>query len=266
MEDGADNILNSFLRDTLEHAKAVGVSGRDGCYKCNYRTYTLDENNKVVMCDCWYDKIFRKQCQQANVPVQYIGMTLDNDWNCRQDANNADVPVDVKRKTKIKNQIATYTKHIVPITAGLPLNIKNSSTKIRNLMLIGESQSGKTLLAVVIAQEAIKKGLVTTFINWTDIEPIFSDFDARDEQNQMVELCKNSDVVIIDGVQDLGVNNPYYLNGLERIANARTNSGGITVVTAYDNFSNIRGKHNWTNLVESCYKIHLPSAKVKRAL
>jgi len=260
------DLLDSFLKDTLEHAKAVGVTGKEGCYKCDYRTYTLNDDGKVKMCECWYEKIFRKQCLQANVPAQYIGMTLEDDWNCKQDANNTDIPIDVKKKTKIKKQIATYTKHIVPLAAGLPLKVKNTPIKIRNLILVGESQSGKTLLAVVIAQEAIRKGLVTQFINWTDIEPIFSDFDAREEQNQMVELCKSSDVVIIDGVQDLGVNNPYYLNGLERIASARTNSGGITIVTAYENHVNIKGKHNWVNLIDSCYKIHLPSAKIKRAL
>jgi len=255
MSDDIIARLEKGNEDFLKERAKRGV----GCPKCNWMGYlVIDE--KAENCECWLKSTMERMCRAANVPRNYIGMTLENDWNPKQDANNQDTGSDEANKLRIKRCVAQYIKNLVPLCAGLKLRLANGR-EVTNLMFVGESRSGKTLLSSIIAQEAIKKGLITQFINWIDLEPIFSDFDAREEQNRIVEDCKNADLVVIDGVENLGVNNPYYLSGLERIASARINKGQPTVISAFSDYTEIRSRHNWTSLIDNAYKIHLPSPR-----
>lgn len=253
-----EDILGRLERGNEAYLKEQAKKGV-GCPKCNFRGYTVHED-KATNCECWFKGVMRRKMIDAKIPEFYIGMTLEDNWYTKLDANEVDAIADEQTKTKIKRQISQYIKNIVPLCAGLKLKLQNGG-QISNLILIGESKSGKTLLSAIIAQEAIKKGMITVFINWMDLEPIFSDFDAREEQNQIVESCKNADLVIIDGVYNLGLNNPYYLNGLERIASSRINKGQPTIITAFPDYVDIRGKHHWTSLLGSAYKIYLPSPR-----
>jgi DNA replication protein DnaC len=227
-----------------------------GCPKCNYRTFTM-EDGKVKHCTCWNKQTIERKCRAANIPQKYIGMTLEDDWHVKNDANGNDAVADFTKKTKIKRAIAQYTQNLTRLCAGLTLRFPNGDT-VQNLLIVGESSSGKTLLGAIIAQEAVSRGLSTVFIDWVELEPVFADFDAREEQNRIVEECKAADVVIIDGVENLGIQNAYFMSGLERIASARINKGSPTIITAFENYVDIRGKHNWTSLIGSAKKIHLP--------
>lgn len=253
------------LLQRLEKSNEAFINARasrgEGCAKCNWRGYIVDENEKATNCECWFKRTITRRCLASGIPASFIGMTLEDNWNLKQDANNKDIGIDSEIKLRVKRKVAQYIKNIVPLCAGLKLTIGNTGTEVQNLIFVGESRSGKTLLASIIAQEAIKKGLVTEFISWIDIEPIFSDFNAREEQNSIVEACKDADLVIIDGVQFLNLNNSYYLSGLERIASARINSGQPTIITAFEDYTNIKGRHNWTSLIDSCFKIYLPAPK-----
>lgn len=257
-EDNHDDLLSRLESGNEAFINENRIKTGIGCRKCNYRGYTTTSDDKATNCECWYKQTINRMCRQSNIPSNYIGMTLEDDWHLKQDANNQDIGKDEERKLKIKRCVTQYIKNIVPLCAGLKLKFPNGDS-VSNLLLIGESKSGKTLLSTIIAQEAIKKGLITKFIHWIDLEPIFSDFDAREEQNDLVEGCKDSDIVIIDGVQFLGVNNPYYLSGLERIAAARINNGKPTIISAFENYTSINGRYNWISLINSCYKMYLPA-------
>lgn len=257
-KDQNDDLLSRLEKGNDAYLSEQAKKGV-GCPKCNFRGYTIIDE-KANNCECWFKNVMRRKMIEAKIPEFYIGMTLEDNWYTKLDANELDVIADEQLKTKIKRQITQYIKNIVPLCAGLKLKFPNGK-QISNLLLIGESKSGKTLLSAIIAQEAIKKGMITFFINWMDLEPIFSDFDAREEQNQIIENCKNADLVIIDGVYNLGLNNPYYLNGLERIASSRINKGQPTIITAFPDYVDIRGKHHWTSLVASAHQIYLPSPK-----
>ena len=248
LEKGNESFLDNRARQGM------------GCPKCNWRTYTIDENNKATNCECWLKRSMSARYKEANIPPFYLNMNLEDDWHLKQDANNKDAVVDYERKLKIKKCISQYIKNIVPMCAGLKLRFPDG-TAFQNLLLVGEHGSGKTMLSAIIAKEAINKGLITQFIDWIDLEPVFSDFDSREEQNRIIESCKAADLVVIDGVQNLGVNNPYYLSGLERIAAARVNKGQPTVISAFENYVDVRSRHNWASLIDSCHILHLPSPR-----
>jgi DNA replication protein DnaC len=256
-----ENDLLSRLEAEVESFSKERAKKGTGCSKCDFRGY-LVVDDKATNCECWFNVVMRRKMIESNLPESYIGMTLEDNWYTKLDANESSAIADEKQKTKIKRQMQQYIKNILPLCAGLKLVLPNGS-KISNLILIGESKSGKTLLSAIVAQEAIKKGLITYFINWMDLEPVFSDFDAREEQNQIIEKCKKADLLIIDGVYNLGLNNPYYINGLERIASARINTGQPTIITAFEDYVAIKGKHHWTSLLGDAYQIHLPAPKTK---
>jgi DNA replication protein DnaC len=262
-EDLNDDLLSRLESANQAYLNEQAKKSTVGCPRCKFRGYILVED-KAKNCECWFKNVMKRKMIESNIPEFYIGMTLEDNWYTKLDANESDAIVDEQAKIKIKRQVSQYIKNIVPLCAGLKLKLP-SGKSFSNLIFIGPSQSGKTLLASIIAQEAIKKGLITVFINWMDLEPIFSDFDARDEQNQIIDKCKNADVVIIDGVYNLGLNNPYYLNGLERIASSRINKGQPTIITAFQDYSEIKAKYHWMSLVGSAYEIYLPAPKTENA-
>ena len=252
--ESVDDLL-SRLEQGNEILRSSNPTNGIGCAKCNYRAFHLVDG-KAVNCSCWNKKIIENKCRESNIPNKYIGWTLEDKWHEKMDANENDIGADTVKKQRIKRQIAQYNKNLTRTASGLFLRLHGQP--IQNLLLIGESSSGKTLLAAIIAQEAIKQGLSTIFINWVDLEPVFADYDAREEQNRIIDECKNSDVVIIDGVENLNLNHPNFFSGLERIANARINRDGATIITAFENYTEIRGKHNWTSLINSAKHIYLP--------
>jgi len=253
-----DDLLSRFEKGN-EILQASRAKSGIGCDKCNYRTFYLVDG-KAVHCTCWNKATIERKCKEANIPNKYIGWTLEDKWYEKMDANEKDIGgADALLKMRIKRQISHYNRNLTRTANGLFLRLNGQP--VQNLLLIGESSSGKTLLASIIAQEAITQGLTTVFLSWVDLEPIFADYEAREEQNAVVENCKTADVVVIDGVENLNLNHPNFFSGLERIANARMNRDGATIITAFENYVDIRGKHNWCSLISSSQKIYLPAPK-----
>lgn len=254
MDNLNDDLLSRFEKGN-EALKTLRSQSGIGCPKCDYRTFYLVDG-KATHCSCWQKNTIARKCKEANIPVKYIGYTLEDNWYEKMDANENDIGPDSAKKIKIKRQIAQYNNNLSRTANGIYLRLNGQP--IQNLLLIGESSSGKTLLASIVAQEAIAQGLTAAFINWVDLEPIFADYDAREEQNAIIDDCKNSDVVVIDGVENLNLNHPNFFSGLERIANARINRNGATVITAFENYTEIRAKHNWLSFINTAKRIYLP--------
>jgi len=239
------------------------VSYERGCPKCNWREYTVDENGKATCCDCWRKRVIRKLALEAGLPEAYIGRELV-DWNLKQDAKGEDLsPLDKKKKNGVKLFMEKYLQFIVPICAGMPLKLKlgNVYESVTSLLFVGDSASGKTLLACIIAQAALRKGLSVKFLEWSELDAMFSDYDRRDEQNELAEECRRVDVLIIDGITDYGNNHPLFFSQLDRIANIRLNSKRPTILTAHSSYQTMRCHHGWKNLVASCQAITLPSPR-----
>jgi hypothetical protein len=67
------------------------------------------------------------------------------------------------------------------------------------------------------------------------------------------------DIIIIDGVINYDMRNPTLSIQLDRIGRSRTKSGKPIVISAYDGYDKIEAGPGWSSMINSCFKITLPT-------
>lgn len=232
-----------------------------GCVLCNYTGYTTNSENKETMCSCEKNKFFYEIYNRANVPKAFIDKTLD-DWNTRTDASGNDLGIQQVRSENVYTLLKNYDKHFVRICKGNPPNFKHSVNmidKLSSLIFEGGIGSGKTFIASVMVQLAIKQNLTAKYFDWTELLETFIDFEKKEIANDIIDDFKNLDFIALDGVENL-INHSQLSFHLERLARARLGSNKPTFIMAFGNVDQISNASGWRSLISNCVTIHLPTA------
>ena len=133
-------------------------------------------------------------------------------------------------------------------------------TNLHSICFYGASGSGKTFIASVLVQSAIRKNLTAKYYDWTDIVQILTDFDKKKEIDELVEELKNVDFACIDGIENFNISNPYLTLQLDRISKARLNSGKPYMLFGNGEIERISNGSGWQSLISNCLSIRLPHA------
>lgn len=251
--------LNATVEDLRNSAKYARMQEGKGCFNCNYNGYTTNYQGKAILCSCTKDKIFKELFGKSNVPSLYYNKSVD-DWNTRTDSLGNDLGPQQNISEKIFSLIKFYDKNLFKICSGTAIKIVhtgNVRNNLHSLIFEGGIGSGKTFIASVLVQSAIKKGLSAKFYDWSDLIQTLSDFDKKSDVDILLEEFKNLDFIAIDGVEIYQYMPPQIIPQLDRISKARLNSGKPSIIMICGNISNYGGS-GWNSLIKSCLHIRLP--------
>jgi hypothetical protein len=255
--------LTDEENDFLNSLKSENKVSNGSCSTCLGKGSWLNEDNKVILCHCLKEQMWRDKFLESNIPPKYFGKTLTENWNLKQDpwGNNLTQSALLK-KTQIKSVLDKYIYALPAICAGHPIKIipnKGTTINLVSLLLLGGQWSGKSLICSVVAQEAVRKKLSVGYYDYADLYAELSGFDNREKQSDYAEEFTQKDLLIIDGVTHYDMRNPSFSIQLDRIGRARIKSGKPIIISAYDGYEKIDGGPGWSSLISSCFKITLPT-------
>jgi DNA replication protein DnaC len=246
----------SLRNSAKEYRKRQG----NGCFLCDYFGYTHDSQGKTVMCSCLREKFLHELYVRANVPRSYYNSTVD-DWNTRTDANGHDLGPQQSISEKVYQLLKFYDKNIHKIVAGHQLKIThtgNITTNLHSLLFEGSIGSGKTFIASVLVQSAIKKNLSAKYYDWADLVQTMSDFDKKSDMDQINEEFKTLDFIALDGVEIYQYMPNQMIPQLDRICKSRLNCGKPIVIMTFGNINSFNGGSGWASLLRNSLPIRLP--------
>jgi len=259
-EQDFSEILGITVKDLKEGAKIYRKSTGIGCVLCDYSGYTINNKGKAVMCSCEKDRFYKQVYQQNNVPRLFYGKTLD-DWNTRTDSLGRDLGAEEQVSQKVITLLKYYEKHFERICQGDSPRIKHTGnvvSKLHSILFDGKSGSGKTFIASVMVQTAIRKNLSSKYYEWSDLVSIVTDFDKKEEFEKINEEFKTLDFIVIDGIEQYSYTHPHFGQNLDRLIKSRLNSGKPTFLMVLGSTSNISTGSGWNSLVRNCLTIRLP--------
>lgn len=254
---GIDELKNNLSSLAKSSRKNQGI----GCVLCNYTGYTNSDNNKSVMCKCQKDKFYKEIFTKCNVPNLYLNKTIE-DWNTRTDSLGNDLGMQQIVSQNIYTLLNFYDQHFTNICQGKLPRIKHT-TFVRNtlhsILFEGGIGSGKTFIASVMVQSAIKKNLTAKYYDWSELLECFIDFDKKEKADEIIDDFKNLNFIALDGVEYLNYNHPQMAFQIDRLSKARLNSGKPIMIFASNNYSQITAGSGWNSLLRNCLTIRLPS-------
>jgi hypothetical protein len=255
MTDVKENEQNWI--DALISENAADIPG--ACPTCRGREY-IKEANGVRKCECVAPAMYAGFYANAGIPPLYYGMTINRNWNVRQDVSGQTLtPLNMTAKERIGQFITKYERALPAIVAGLPFVLVQSHarTKIRSLRLTGATNSGKSMVASILAMACVRMGLTVRYFDFADLRHRLGDFNNRDDQDTIVEDFRTRDYIVIDNVFDLNAGE-YVTGEFERIARLRAGTGKPTIITNDHRFENKSLGSGWQSLINNCYEIRLP--------
>ena len=217
----AEAILARYAGSKISKALATKIAQSEEadavCARCDgrncpkfdkYHCHAVNIVNgevKLTQGICHYerDRRLRKKIEAAKIPARYAGLTFEN---YVQDSGN-------------KNAV-NWAKYAV----------KNPA---QSLFIYGESGTGKTFLAAIIAQELMKGGQSVLFVDTPSLlDNMRKTMNKSDTTlEEIMAALQAADVLILD---DLGVENPtaWVAERVYVIINARYNAQKPVIVTS----------------------------------
>lgn len=244
--------------DAKNRRKDEGI----GCSICDYSGY-IKKDNKSSMCVCLKDQYFKELFIKANVPYLYVSKSVD-DWDTRIDSKGNHLGAEQKISEWVFTLIKAYDKKLSAIVNGNSPKIIHSHGQedfLHSIIFEGAIGSGKTFIASVLVQSAIRKGLTSKFYDWTEIITTLSDFDKKDYVEVILDEFRNLDFIAIDAVEHYSYMPNHVIPLLDRIFKARLNSGKPSIVMTSPNYTNINGGSGWNSFLRNCLSVKLPNAR-----
>ena len=188
--------LLGLNKPTVEQLREAARNNRKnsgiGCDKCNYTGYCTLVSGYTGMCECMKESFLRDLFNKAGVPKKYIGKQI-NDWNTRTDDYGNDLGIFQSVSENVFKLMQAYERNFQSICNGNPPKLKisiNIRTHLHSICFNGTNGSGKTFIAIVLVQTAIRKNLTAKYYDWTDILQLLTDFDKKKELDDLVEDFK----------------------------------------------------------------------------
>lgn len=260
-EHNFEDLIGLINVDSLKAAaKQHRMRSGEGCFTCNYTGYIYNHEGKACMCECTKQKIFKELYSKANIPLAFLNNTVD-DWNTRCDSNGQDLGPQQSLSENIYNLLKFYDRNLKKICQGEPkilTHTGNIRTPLHTILFEGNIGSGKTFIASVLVQSAIRKGLSAKYYDWSDLIQTMSDFDKKSEMDSINEEFKTYDFIAIDGVEIYQYMPNQMIPQLDRLCKSRLNSGKPSVIMSLGNLSSFNAGSGWSSLIKSCLQIRLP--------
>ncbi len=158
---------------SLKGLSEKDLSPRFACEKCNDTGYSLSGG----LCSCFYKTLTSVVNQTLNIEPRKLPAF-------------SDFKITTESDQKIKGVLSSYIEHFPP-------------TKIRNLIFMGATGTGKTFAAAVVADSLIKRNFNVLFLSSVKLNDVFLRYHTASEGDRkaIFDLLTECDLLIID---DLG--------------------------------------------------------------
>jgi len=236
------------------------------CDICKDKGYLLNDNKEANTCVCQKKKELYHAYEEASIPKSFWHLNLKEHWNLNQDAFGDDLGVSKPIKKKVKMIMQFYIKNLEKVVDGEFLTIVNNELnfriKLRSLLLVGGNNSGKTMLAAIVAKHAVELGMTVRYYDWNvDIVRNLINFDSREEQKSLIEDFTYLDLIIIDGLHDYGLEQKHFLFQLDSLIAAREKANKPMIITSDYNVK-LKSGPVWDNYYNNeLFRIELPTPK-----
>ena len=236
------------------------------CTKCKDRGFTFNQEHQAVQCSCARDRMYAAEYEKAGIPPAHFHWTLNTHWNMHEDAFGDPLGETAKRlKESVQAFLTAYMVALPTIAKNrIPFKLKypNGSRKsVTSLMLVGGSGSGKSMVASIVAQAAVRHGVSVKFYDFLEVLSILRDFNKSAEQDTLAVEWATADLVVLDGLTGeyhMGDKGPFKMQ-FDRLARARMNLAKPIVVTASVDYKNLETGSAWKSLMQTIHAIDLPS-------
>lgn len=201
----------------------------------------------------------------AGIPKKYQFCTLDTAWSTEFSSKQKLTGLAKKRSEAVAKFVRSYIEGLDSILSGgyLKVQFKDNMCMVSDMILDGKKASGKTLLASLIAQEAILRGKQALFVNWVEYLDKFQTFESREENEDYFNTCLKVDLLVLDSVLDYGANNnKFFAIQLDRLITSRQNEGKVTICTVDSSQMVPTFGFAWNRFSRETYKLMLPDPEL----
>ena len=258
-----ENLINEALLNKLNTEKETILksNGYDPSYlDIEYKCPICKDTGYVdgVRCECFKRKIYELISSQDGTFLS-DHITSFNDF--KLDYYDDTYKVDKSNKTA-----KDYATEAVDLAVTFSLNFENNND---NLLIIGNTGVGKTLLCTCIANSLIKKGYSVVYLSSIEMFNQISDYklnkiepfeiEKKHANRLLVEQLYNCDLLIIDDLGSESVNG-FVSSELFNIINLRLSRNLSTIISTNLNPKDIKNTYSeriFSRIVKSYDKILL---------
>lgn len=254
--------ISRRIKELREQGRLKRMRDDIGCEECEYMGHVVNSDGKAVVCQCTKRKMYRQIYERAAIPPKHWDKTFEDDWNTLQDGEGNDLGAQRRTSEYVKRLLVFYSRNLLRICGGHPPRIRHSGNikePLHSVLFEGGNKSGKSFIASVMLQSAIRQGLSAHYVEWSDLIATLRNFDRDDEQDELARLFKSADLIAIDGVEHYASLPSSFIMQLDRLCKARLNAGKPTLLFATSGHAAIEAGSGWKNLVENCITVRLPN-------
>lgn len=260
-----------------------------GCEKCEYRGYFVGDDKEIVTCECMLRKRRIAVYEGIGIPRALFDAKIE-DFQIKNTGHGAkakDLPVaDSKLKERAKTVVQSYMDqmgNVFQTDADFSFGGPDDPWSGRTIALCGKHGSGKSLLAVCIAKQAVKLGIAPKIIQWADVIEACYDFDYGNDDNAfnaMADILARAKPIIIENfsmnyetrkfptdAKETGGLNPVTRRRIDSLFSPVYQKGLPLVLTTSHTASELNTTDAYGPLMSSvlsdAFKIPLPSLKIE---
>lgn len=242
------------------------------CKFCQGFGYVTDVNGKAVICECEKQRRYANIFSSCGIPPKYHFKHLDdNVWYPHQDFKHRDIDEKSKKKKAMIKAFAQKYINVIPALCAItPMPFKLSINKLTvrevvNVLFLGGKNTGKSLIATIIAQETIRKGLRAHYYDWLDLKVLLKDFEQKEIHAEIMHKFATYDLIIVDNISaDMALDNQtkkqsaYLVEKMDQVFNARRKANKPTILVCDGDYGDITLGRYFQEFVDDCFVIEFP--------
>lgn len=203
---------------------------------------------------------------KSGIPKKYHFAALETSWSTEFSTKGKLTASAKRRSEAVKTIVQGYIQSLDAIVKGDGMRIlfKNSTRVVTDMMIDGSKESGKTLLASIIAQEAINRGHSVKFMDWVDYFDRFQTFESREKNNDFFDECLAIDFLFFDSLSDYNAaGNKYFCTQLDRLLAYRSSKGLVTIFCIDSKAGIPVFGPIWNRFTRETFTLPLPETELK---
>lgn len=186
------------------------------CKLCNNEGFIRNTSSGVVsICECIKKKRLISLYREVGLPLKFMDLEIEQ-YTIKQDAHGKDIDVKLeKQKTIAKNVVSGFIDAIPSMIDGYPfifekeINGKQVAFSSFSLLLSGQRDSGKSMLAACVVKGALRNNVRPFYLEWSEIInacfDYYSDTFAKnktkiDKYEYIIGIIEQAQVLVIDNL------------------------------------------------------------------
>ena len=177
----------------------------NGCEKCGFQGFYIDDNNKIVRCECVTKKIIQSMYENVGIPKFLFNASFDQ-YNINETGLPTNSQVvgrsDAKQKEKVRTCLLAICKQIKNVIGNNDFfkigggDVVGEMWHGSTIILSGGRSSGKSLLSACIAKEALKEKIMPKIFQWATIVDACYAFKTDNFEEVRYELSERKFIII----------------------------------------------------------------------